>query len=147
MAVYFNLGVDCGPDEAVRDAVVAAFPGPILGDVELYADTVFLRDSWFVGIFVKGMWYGNPGCRDELLTDTAMVRVREALYERLRSLRGYRRACFGGECYDQLAHGSPEEDVDVEYVDMVFEAARYPVPTGAEVVPFSPGYLLVVRRA
>jgi hypothetical protein len=86
-------------------------------------------------------------CRIELVGNANARNIRNAIYERLGTLSGYRRAIFGAEAYEILAEGTPEEIDDIDYTDMVFRTEDFPVPAkGSTVEPFSPGYSIVTHQ-
>lgn len=149
MAVYFNLGIDCGKSTDAADAVAAHFQGfkvsfPEVGDVECEVWRECREGYCFIGVWPRGLGYAIPsGSRHELLPYEA--EIGEALYRRLSSVGGYRRAIFGGEAYDMLRSGMTQAELmDNDYVGMVYAEAEFPgPPPGRLVRPFRPGYLFV----
>ena len=150
MAIYFNLGIDCGSEEAMADVALRHFkdflvdlPGLLPAGCKVWK--VEARGRWFVGVWPEGLGYGTlPTCRPELVREPNLERIRNALYAKLSELRGYRRALFGGEAYEVLACATPEDDDDIDYADMVFRIEEFPTPaTGLSVGTFSAGYAIV----
>ena len=152
MAVYFNLGIDCGPDPEAAVRAAAHFQGftislPGIAPVACDVSSARARGLEFVGVWPRGMSHALPTWDDrpELTGDEATIgKIRDAMYRHLAGLRGYRRAMFGGEAYDMLLGATEEEDADVDYTDMVFSAADFAAPQGRAVTAFSPGYLRVL---
>ena len=152
MAVYYNLGVDCGPTEIVARKVARHFRGfsipipdyePALCDLTVEEH----RSQWFVGVWPCGMSYGSPMHQDrsELVDETMVHHIGEKIYARLATIRGFRRAKFGGECFDQLAFATAEEDDDIGYVGMVYRVCDFPSePADCVVRPFSDDYRIVI---
>jgi hypothetical protein len=150
MAIFINLAIDCGHSREAADAVAAHFRGftiglPGVGDVECEISERCQHGHWFVGVWPRGLGYATqPVCRQELLGREA--EIGEALRRRLAAVGGYRRALFGGEAFDTLWDGTPEEFREIDYDGMVFAESAFPVlPTGYVGRPFSPGYLVASR--
>ena len=80
MAIYYNLGVDCGSDEAIADLVVSHFENyhvdlPGVAPVEFRLSKTFERSRWYVGACSVGLSHGSPmGDRPEIVNDE-MLRI------------------------------------------------------------------------
>jgi hypothetical protein len=152
MAVYFDLAVDCGSDESLANKLLQYFNNLILHvphtlPVPCKTYKEYKRDHWIIGVWPEGMGYGTHPCRRELVKDDNREFIKIKLYEALKELPGFRRALFYGEAYDYFCHAEPEEDNDIDSIDMIFSSATFPQPAQNLILaPFSEGYLLVVGK-
>jgi hypothetical protein len=152
MAIYYNLGIDCGADESVAVAAMVHFDGFAI-DVPGRDAAVcsvarrHARGLWFVEVSPAGLGQGIPHplpSRPELCDPVTLGLIGAALHARLKSFSGYRRAMFGGEVFDQFVHATPEEDQEIDYAGLIFCRKQFPtVPPGCAVEPFSAGYRIV----
>ena len=152
MAIYYTMGVDCGSDRLLADRIVQHFDGFRIALTDIlpvvcksYAETH--RGLWFVCVFPRGMGYGTfpeSDRRPELTNKDVEAEVRRQLYAELSALPGFRRAMFGGECFDQMTFADPEEDSDIDYGYMISSVSFFPdPPPGRTVEPFADGYRIV----
>ena len=90
-----------------------------------------------------GMGYGLPGyCRSELMAHEGAIK--EALYEYLSPISGFRRAIFCSDPCD-CVFDSPEEFMDIDYPGMIYADAEFPTPPSQpNVKSFSQGYSIVL---
>lgn len=151
MAVYINLGIDCGHSSVVADSLEAHFEGfrfrvADAGEVECEVWKTKNHDHWYLGVWPRGLGYGTLRFhRPELLDHEAEIRVE--LYRRLSERGGFKRALFCGEAYDTLWYGTPEELSDIDYIGMIYSEADFPegVP-GRRTVGFVEGYSIVLEK-
>ena len=152
MSYAIDLGVDYGTSEQVADQIVEHFDGfrillPADREVECAVTGKAQRlNHWFVGVIPKGMGYGVPDCRPELVEPMNYEAIKSALYGHLSLVSGYRRAWFASEAFDSFTSPTPEELAWIDYPEMIFASRAFPsIPTGTRVVQFSPGYLRVTE--
>ena len=147
MAIYFNLGIDCGRFSQTADIIERHFKDlkfrlPGIADVECEVSREQNLDYQFVCVWPRGMGYGTRDHRPELLQFESLVKSK--LYEHLSHIGGYRRALFGGEAFDVLWGGTAEELMDNDYINMIYANEEFPTPTGGQVMAFAEGYSIVL---
>ena len=151
MAIYYNLGIDCGAEREVAEGMMRHFEGFSIGlpdtppvVVELTCEQA--RGLWFVGVWPVGVSRGAPrGDRVELLSDAPLQAIEEALWDRLAEIIGYRRAMFGAEIYDMFTFAHRDEDSDIDYQGMVFAVDLFPPSNAVETTAFREGYARVTE--
>src|SRR6266699_4635285 len=98
MAVYFDLGIDCGRSQRVADELAHQFENVKIGlrgipDAECEVWRKENHGYHFVGVWPRGMGYGTTRYhRPELLSDEHHVAIKKERYNRLSRVSGYRRA-------------------------------------------------------
>lgn len=152
VAIYWTMGVDCGADSELAAKVVRHFDGFII-DLQTFAPiackahTETHRDIRFVCVHPRGMGRATlpeTERRPELANDHCESAVRDILYAELHGLPGFRRAMFGGECFDQLAFATSDEDADIAYDFMISSVAAFPdLPSNCQCESFADGYRIV----
>lgn len=145
MALFFNAAVNCGPDLEAARAIAAAFdnlPVEVAPGVTTFCRVDCLRGEdgfWHAHIDPQGAWYGSDGERPELMTREARSAIAAAIYERLRTCRGFLVAITGPESHDNIAIQGDGEQFIAPVV--VREDLRRLVASTFALEPFSPGYL------
>jgi hypothetical protein len=152
MSYAIDLGIDCGASERLADQMLRHFDQlriRLPGGREVTCDALGKAcrlDHWFVGIYPRGMGYGVEDCRPELVESANYETIKWALYDHLSLGSGYRRAYFGSESFDSFACPTPEELLWIDLPDMIFSTEAFPnAPASLMTVPFSPGYVRVIK--
>jgi hypothetical protein len=149
MAIYYNLGIDCGSERADAERIAGSFADmtisvPNLEPVLVHVTMEDRRGLWFVGVWPKGMGHGTlPRNRPELLEAETHSKIEDALLDRLATTTGYRRAMFGAEAYDTLTFATPEEDNDIDYQGMIFSLRHFTPTSSLTTRAFCDEYLVV----
>ena len=156
MAVYWNLAIDCGSDEIAAGRIAEHFRQttvviPPYPPIELKVSLAKERDKYFICIWPIGMGAGIPpsyaASRRELISEEMIAQVGDQLLRQLATQSGYRRAMFGGECFDTFVYATAEEDDDIDYLDLIFSTQHFPtIPRNLTTSEFAKGYCKVEAR-
>ena len=155
MAIYYNMCVDCGSDGELADSIESHFTDyalefPDRDTVRCKTFRATQRDIEFADVQPIGMGHGTLPAeyRRSDLTDLHIVQaVRENLYRELKQFKGFRRAMFGAECWDQMALATADEDADIDYDWMISSFEHFPDdPVDATIGRYDDGYRIVTGK-
>lgn len=137
MATRFTLAIECGPSADIAERAAEAFRTlrlvltGVSSPVECQVETTTRNAIHRVVVWPRGLAYGHPEMRLELLATRTFDQLRQQLLARLAKLDGYRVALFGREAQDEIAaFGDPISEPQLATPDLVFDETLAPPGSG-----------------